>query len=263
MTEALTTTDTTTPYILECGYEQVWIEKSGKRFPAWKVRLETGSWWRSKLDFLVLSQKSSVPLPKAAFRQLAQESPWQRPDPAVEKRSDDRWKPYMKKSLQILDHFLLTVRKNHAQAWSLFSRQCDTENLCSSPSDHIDCRQSKQLGQYFCSIDNAKHLARVLMERLITDQVSDWVIIEPSCGHGIIIEALVEEVQQSITGWKILGLDVDSEAVSHCRHKHSTNSSMSQIQWIAADFLSSSKRDFGIDDSEPCIVIGNPPFHLA
>ncbi|GAX26609.1 hypothetical protein FisN_21Lh078 [Fistulifera solaris] len=265
MTEASTTTDTTVtaPCILECGYEQLWIEKSGKRFPAWKIRLETGNWWRSKLDFLLLSRQSSVPLPKAAFRQLAQESPWQRPDPAVEQRSDDRWKPYMKKNLQMLDQYLLTVKKNHSRAWSLFSRQCDTENLWSSASDHMDCQQSKQLGQYFCSNTNAKHLAKVLMERLTTEQQSDLVIIEPSCGHGIIMEALVEEHQQSATGWKMVGLDLDPEAVSHCRQNYSTIPRMSQIQWKVSDFLSSSKRDFGIDDSESCIVIGNPPFHLA
>jgi predicted RNA methylase len=267
MTEASKTTHTVaiTPCILECGYEQVWIEKSNRHFPAWKIRLETGSWWRSKLDFRLLSRQSSVPLPKTAFRQLAQESPWQRPnaDPAVEQKSDDRWKPYMKKNLQILDQYLLTVQTTNSLAWNLFSRQCDTENLWSSENDHLNCNQSKQLGQYFCSRSNAKHLTRVLMERLIPEQVRDWVIIEPSCGHGIIMEALVEERQQFGTGWKMVGIDVDPDAVTTCRQNYSTSPQMSQIQWKVADFLSSSKHNFGIDDSEHCIVIGNPPFHLA
>ena len=254
-----TATTAGNPYILECGYEQVWIEKSGKNFPAWKVSLPTGAWWRSKLDFLLLSRQSSVPLPKAAFQKLAQESPWQRPN-SVEQHTVNHWKPQMRKSLFLLDDFLMTVQKNHPRAWRQFCRPLDTEHLCSIESDRINNNQSKQWGQYFCSNNNAKQLVRVFMELLREQDNSDWVVMEPSCGHGTILEAFARERTRQKTKWKLVGIDIDPKAVSFCRENLSLNPS---VKWELADFLKSCKRDFGIDKSEYCAVIGNPPFHLA
>lgn len=255
------------PCILECGYEQVWIEKSGKTFPAWKVSLETGVWWRSKLDFLLLSRQSSVPLPKAAFQKLAEESPWQRPNShqSVEQHTVNHWKPQMRKSLFLFDQFLITAQKNNLQAWSRFCRPTDTKNLYTNTTmERVDNSQSKQWGQYFCSNDNAKQLVRIFMELLREQNNRDWLIIEPSCGHGIILRAFAENRQkQEDARWKIVGMDIDPKAISYCRNDHSLSPSMKQIHWVVADFLNSRKHDFGVEESGNCAVIGNPPFHLA
>lgn len=259
MTDETTETAAVIPCILECGYEEVWIEKSGRSFPAWKVAFETGAWWRSKFDFLLLSRQSSVPLPKAAFHKLAQESPWQRPDTHQVERDINHWKPHMKKSLFVLDQYLLTMQRNHPQAWSQFCRPCDAENLCKE--DRVDHNQSKQWGQYFSSKDNAQKLVEVLMETLDTQNI-DWVI-EPSCGHGTILQALIEENENQEMKWKIMGIDIDQKVVSHCREQHALNPRMKHIHWEVADFLNSRKSDFGINESEQCAVIGNPPFHQA
>ena len=111
--------------VLACGYREIKSAKSGLTFPAFLVSLPLDEAdnnvrivWRSKRDFLLLGRASSLSLPKAALKKLAESTPWKRPGtsiPKIEGHIENHYHARMKKSLLQLDQFLLYLCDHSAR----------------------------------------------------------------------------------------------------------------------------------------------------
>ena len=301
-----------------------------KRGTTTTVGPSSSYYWRSKRDFLRLSRVVSkhnpkLCFPRAAFRKLSDQAPWMRLDSNPYVDDDDRhsihgvipiiasenqWKPFMKKSLFQLDHYLQQVvqqvivveeetrKKNNnnnktddedennnkillLKAWNEFCRPYDCSLACggveqdremmdnnnNNPDNHeyntINTNttpddgaiQKKEgmdhpapvasignaLGQYFCHVQIAQQLIRCCLDKLLLRQQQQEqasssrkpiVFVEPSCGHGQVIETLLEILDQEdhykcgfyinhhpSRRLRVLGIDLDQTAVVHSSNK--------------------------------------------
>jgi len=270
------------PAIVACGYKRIKIQKSGNTFPALLITFESfGSdanpgvrfAWRSKKDFLLLA-RAAKDFPKAAFKKVVDESvvPWRRssprgtnsddgalPDCLFDKSLPNHYSARMTKSIFHLDSFLRLMQNNFRNcgrirdAWDLFCRHSDTENLFTpkGPSqisqaseyntndtrsaDALDTtitttfRDSSRLGQYFASKENSKKVVECALDKVLplchrnkTVSTKKIIFVEPSCGHGDIIVSLVESLNdRNIPRYAvgILGYDIDPGAIQICRER--------------------------------------------
>lgn len=186
-----------------CGYRYITSSKTLLRFPAWLIQFDDGCyWWRAKRDFLRLfrasnaqGQSSSLNLvpPKASLEKLCTNAPWRRPEydnnggrlvASFDEQETNNYHVSMKKSLFQLDQYLNAVSRcvqekqegPLVQAWLDFSRNehvselhlllRSTESPTTPPPslDWPSILKSSQLGQYFCTLENAK---QVCLEMLI------------------------------------------------------------------------------------------------
>jgi hypothetical protein len=269
------------PRVIACGYRVIRIPKSGVTFPAFLC-----SWpglanpvWRSKRDFLLLNRASKHDLPKAALKKLAEQAPWKRPGTKLE-CDVDRYQPTMKKSLMLLDQFLQKAFQQATidglvdmrLAWDVFGRPMDTDNLMDPNSEQdLDASQDpsttqtgSQLGQYFCTSENANRVVHLALEKLgqqdLNDDKRQLVFVEPSCGYGDVIEALVSRLAQSniaANRVSIIAFDIDPNAIEKSRGRQLTNSTYS-ISFHCQDFLSS-RRPVECTDRR-VVVVGGPPY---
>jgi hypothetical protein len=118
--------------------------------------------------------------------------------------------------------------------------------------------QSSLLGQYFCSKDNAKQLVTIVLDYacsyLLPSSSSQsakktkLVFVEPGCGHGEVIAALVKELDaRSISPNQVTihGFDIDPNAIATCRQLNWVSSSASgvgdyKVHFTCQDFLQTS-----------------------
>jgi hypothetical protein len=292
--------DANLPTVLACGYRQIRIPKSGLTFPTFLVSLpnKKHTVWRSKRDFLLLRRVSSTTFPKAALRKLAENVPWRRPNvdvlPSCCLGPNNQYQVFMKKSVLQLDQFLKDIEAAAAssyadqkglEAWEVFCRPEDTEGLVGTTDPEKSCKesslesptniissqlQSSRLGQYFCSEDNAKHVVETAMDKIklfVGDQGSHpLMFLEPSCGHGGIVSALVEELEKGTIpphNISILGYDIDPNAIRTCE-KLPLPTTEYPIVWKCQNFLDTSKSTHNkeMSTSKPPIIIclGGPPY---
>lgn len=228
-------------YVVACGYRQTFIPKSGLTFPAWLVACgasppvstpdsgcetvsavpvnvaSTSLRWRTKRDFgrlgRVAARTATIVWPKAAWRKLSDQSPWQRPNDDTMSLSFDpvkmwnpssgdlevvvnQWHPCMKKSLLQIDQFLQRVawacRDSHTahpdlmRAWNEFCRDQDSDQVlldgCDAnlwPPSPVSlnrvstAQQGNAWGQYFCTPANARQLTQCFWKRLLSLRRSD------------------------------------------------------------------------------------------
>lgn len=280
--------------VLACGYREIKSAKSGLTFPAFLVSLPLNEAdnnvrivWRSKRDFLLLGRASSLSLPKAALKKLAESTPWKRPGtsiPTIEGHIENHYHARMKKSLLQLDQFLQgSCRCDDAkESWELFCRPGDTEGLVTVsipelPTNTVTTSQkSSRLGQYFCSKENAQkvvHLTLNEVKDLLFIEKKDHryhnrplLFLEPSCGHGDIVQELLNQLQQHYTSTSnrnrkrrnvsIHGYDIDPNAIQKCQSISSSSNAIS-IHWTCQNFLESSNT---VHDEPFVICLGGPPY---
>ena len=203
--------------------------------------------------------------------------------------SNNQYHISMKKSIMQLDQLLHNLQSNSTKeaqkVWNLFCRPGHTDNLIPVPmpapssSEPLETNkgdvtvdddknsiefsassttselQSSQLGQYFCSDENATIVVQWVLNKLKSSivppqkqqqrqypkQKKGVVFIEPSCGHGDILFKIIQELQQvdddnSNTPQQsqsdscspyydyydsqiVVGLDIDPNAIKVCREK--------------------------------------------
>ena len=250
------------PHVVACGPKQIFIPKSGLRFPAWLVAIDTGQRvWRSKRDFWrlhrVSRREANIDLPQSAWKKLADRASWTRPGSSSSgdnQGCENRWDPSMKKSLRLVDVYLQSVKKatgdkttsaQLVEAWSVFARDEDTEM---EPDDGKDDLKGSSLGQYFCSEENAELLVRSLRSYLPTD-LENVAIIEPSCGHGQILRS----IEQQISPQRLLGFDLDGDAIMHCTRQFPS------AKFHSGDFLKTQRREH-IPEDVAVFFAGGPPY---
>jgi hypothetical protein len=203
----------------------------------------------------------------------------------------------MKKSLRQLDTFLQSVAQNVddnsytteatnttlTSAWHHFChRSQDTEGLTEIPHLHEDRvttqMQSSRWGQYFASRENSQRVADVVLQYVLRKWKTNQhvLFVEPSCGHGDIVVALVERLKQhqSLTSANvtIVGYDIDPQAIATCQRRIALQSCGYDIHWRHQDFLESTRQNDAIqhrpttiqfDDLFENIVtvcLGGPPY---
>eukprot|EP00980_Cylindrotheca_fusiformis_P007944 scaffold1697_cov120-Cylindrotheca_fusiformis.AAC.26 len=268
------------PAVLACGYRQIKIPKTGSTFPAFLVSLPSHVAWRSKRDFLQLG-RHGIPLPKSALKKLAESTPWRAPTDLDPDQQPNHYHPRMKKSLSQLDRFLETIASssdsNTKRAWELFCRPGDTEGLVAM-TDHskelhpkqnaipsqTSEQKSSELGQYFCSKENAKKLVSCIIQKCHhllfqdDDDIPIW-FLEPSCGHGDVIQELIrqfDDLNVSPDRVSIRCYDIDPNAIRACKQKISV--SKFKIIYTCQNFLSTKLE---VDTFQPQVFcLGGPPY---
>ena len=172
-------------------------------------------------------------------------------------------------------------------AWDLFSRAEETEGLLptdnigvalpllskeadSPPENATKVQISSRLGQYFCTEINASQVVRTALEKLgpkIFDR--KLIFLEPSCGHGEIVNALVKELSERKIApdrVRILAYDIDPNAVQRCEARWGSNIDVSQcdytISWMCGNFLETACPDNLKEHPNETIVVcvGGPPY---
>lgn len=262
--------------VLACGYREIRIPKSGSTFPAFLCSLPglADPVWRSKRDFLLLNRGVKHTLPKAAFKKLSEHAPWKRPGFDM-KDQPDQYHPNMKKSLMLLDQFLQKSQQTILEeveacsAWEQFCRPTDTEDLIDS-KEHGDVSKfnsqqvSSQLGQYFCTSENAHQVISLALEklgsRILNDEKQQLMFVEPSCGYGDVLEALVSQLsQKNIPSHRIsiLAFDIDPIAIQKAQQRKLTTSAYSII-YKCHNFLNSTRPLES--HAEHIICVGGPPY---
>lgn len=249
--------------------------------------------WRSKRDFWRLARKTkSQHFPKAAWTKLGDAAPWKRPDfgshvnhedvcigydlKRLRTQSlEDNWHPSMKKSLLQIDQFLTkvaseAVRHEHIrEIWNDFVKGYPPPagekhfNSTSSP------RVGNALGQYFCHPLNARQLvgtALLRLRRMRGDDHEPLVLslVEPSCGHGQIVESLLQAVGSpdapvSVKNFYLKAIDLDAHAIDKCRDKFGNDGD--SVDFVCCDFLKALPNDSSSpNDKCVVVVVGGPPY---
>lgn len=178
----------------------------------------------------------------------------------------------MTKGLLQLDQYLqrVAVLEGAREAWDEF---------VNVPFDygqnHHRQAIGNALGQYFCHPTNAKQLVQTALERfqLVHDsqhhamtKTKRVVFIEPSCGHGQIIESLLEVLQSSTypsqihTNYQVQGIDIDPIAIEQSIEKfhQDANVSLSCCNFLETEV--SNVTDDTDNVNRIVIVIGGPPY---
>ncbi len=272
------TNDDSLAQVLACGYREIRIPKSGATFPAFLCSLPglRDPVWRSKRDFLLLNRGSKHILPKAAFKKLAEHAPWKRPGEDMEGQPD-RYHSAMKKSLMLLDQFLqksqrdATEHMESCSAWEKFCLSTDTEDLIDTRQQHDDSsisatskQISSQLGQYFCTPENAMKVVSLALGKLgsqvLNDEKQRLLFVEPSCGHGDVLEALVSQLSESNVASNrvaILAFDIDPNAIEKSRERK-LSAPIYSITYVCHDFLGTTRPSDC--QGQRIVCIGGPPY---
>lgn len=221
------------------------------------------------------------------------------------------FQPSMKKNLLQMDQFLqsipLHIYNNEldpeivsslTKAWEEFCRPSDTTDVSSS-TDHTLSNTNNEsvedatlptpqaLGQYFCTKENANQLMQTLLDKLSTMKTynpkqTNLIILEPSCGHGDVIWALLEQQKKLLSNLQaqyqnvtILGLDLDPRAIEVCQKRVSNpvlcKGKNLHLEFECVDFLSTQRSTFvqkvqnptGDTDGQSTtrvVAIGGPPY---
>jgi hypothetical protein len=236
--------------------------------------------------------------------------PWKRPGVELpyyansksNSKSNNHYHVSMKKSLLQLDQFLQQLAASKdieiQEAWEKFCRPGDTEGLVPLEEEKVDSEtgessvgdavcttatgttttsqhQSSRLGQYFCSKENAQQVVRTALDKvevylLKKDKSVPLFFLEPSCGHGDIVVALVNELaarKVPPSRVSIHGFDIDPNAIRTCQNLQISSSNNDySISWTCQNFLDTTiiPKDWQITtqkEKEPVVVcLGGPPY---
>lgn len=196
----------------------------------------------------------------------------------------------MKKSLWQMDAFLQAVYAaatnqsnddNLIKAWNTFCRPSHVGGLVAVESSLLNnvCQDDKkqddeslttitsvaassQLGQYFCTKQNAIQLVNLALDWIVDQQLQHVVLLEPSCGHGQVVWTVLEQLQardvSAVTD--IIGCDLDPLAISTCESEASKRQYNITIEWRHGDFLLSKPSDVDLREDATVVCIGGPPY---
>lgn len=258
--------------------------------------------WRSKRDFLQLGRalQQEHMLPKAAMKKLAERVPWKRPGVVVETSNEseqhNNFHPSMKKSVLQLDQFLQAAHAQFAAAattttnqnetimesWQWFSRPKDTEGLvpldantmvetgnrhyANGSNSAVATIKSSQLGQYFCTHENAILVVCAALNnvgsQILGNESVPLVFLEPSCGHGDIVDALVDQLREhniSPNRVTIHACDIDSDAIAVCQKKILSCRDY-KVNWVCQNFLKTPRAVAADLKGAMTICLGGPPY---
>ena len=246
----------------------------------------------------IATSNGTIQPPKAALQKLSNQAPWKTPgNPLVEydtsngqeleqkdphRTLSDNYHVSMKKSILLVNRFLQACSRWESlqSVWQEFCRPGDTHGLVSNYCDHTtrenssigitSPRESSTLGQYFCTEENANQLMdltfvwikqqQLLAPKTTTGTTENWVFLEPSCGHGQLVWALMERLKRvSLDSTEIVGYDLDDNAIQLCRHQQLLQTCHhDSVTWVSCNFLDSLSPSHG--NSTIVVCVGGPPY---
>lgn len=173
------------------------------------------------------------------------------------------WKENLSRSLQKAQNWLRDHLRFHCSNDSREFFLCDDQyarRIATAAERKKREARPKRLQQYFSSEQNILALMQLLVK--YSDRSDRLIIVEPSCGDGRIIRAIISN--PSLHPVRIVGVDIDptmEELVIN--GTESSSSSESSIHFFCMDFLQTHSESFREDCSDEnlkVVVIGNPPF---
>eukprot|EP01036_Dinobryon_divergens_P031087 gene31087-40429_t len=173
------------------------------------------------------------------------------------------WKENLSRSLQRAQSWLRDHLRFHCCNDSRESFLCDDQyarRIAITAERKLREARPKKLQQYFSSERNVLALMQLLLK--YSDQFDQLIIVEPSCGDGRIIRAIISN--PSLHPVRIVGVDIDPTMEELVMNgTGSFRSSESSMHFLCTDFLQthslSVRADF-CDEDTTVVVIGNPPF---
>ena len=179
------------------------------------------------------------------------------------------WNPVLTRSVALANEWLQKVCEECHTAYDDF---LDEDIYASLKKRRISQRQleseSRRLQQYFTTDKNLILLMSLVCGG-ISQPLEDILFIEPSCGDGRIVDALIGAGAR-----KLFVCDIDSELVSRVRNLLLTNNKLSSENVIVTtqDFLTTSPASLvnssSNNSSNSCgrtsykIAVGNPPYSI-
>jgi hypothetical protein len=110
-----------------------------------------------------------------------------------------------------------------------------------------------QFGDFQTPDDLANQVVKILR---VNHQISPNFIIEPSCGKGAFLRAVINVFENS----KIIGFDINGEYVNEARLSIAEYSNPENATVYESDFFSTNWEDFLSSLSGYILIIGNPPW---
>ncbi|KAJ0393990.1 hypothetical protein ATCC90586_005248 [Pythium insidiosum] len=198
-----------------------------------------------------LSETAAVPAPRLSLRRLKKltATSWTRGD-----RSRG-WRDEFRKNVSALDDWLARCLESlgASDEWRRFA---DDDAYAAHQRARQAARQSeqraRQLQQFFTSAPLIAELLDVLGTHLASDSPWSWdredvLFVEPSCGDGRVVSALVE-----IGARHVVAFEVDPALSEQAR-----SSLPPAVAVVHADFLTSRRPERA---PSTVIAVGNPPF---
>ncbi|CEG39223.1 N6 adenine-specific DNA methyltransferase, N12 class [Plasmopara halstedii] len=121
-------------------------------------------------------------------------------------------------------------------------------------------KNARDLQQYFSSKELVDQVLKLVMEQLLVEQYQDVVWLEPSCGDGRFLTALLRKGAQHVVGYEIderLQRIAENNVKQTARNVAWPEKRKLQAQVNVGDFLASNS---SISVEKSVVVVGNPPF---
>lgn len=113
--------------------------------------------------------------------------------------------------------------------------------------NHLSYSDSINLGSFYTPYPIVSVAYKMLQN--VVSNFDNYVILDSSCGSGNFFH-------ERIKCLKKIGIDIDSEAIDIARDKYS------DVEFRKKNALSEvSRHQYGIDDEEKLIIVGNPPYN--
>jgi predicted RNA methylase len=200
-------------------------------------------------------QSESIGMPRKSFKTLMTIGSWT--------FRGLNWKENLSRSLQRAESWLRDHLRFHCCNDSRESFLCDDQyarRIAITAERKRREARPKKLQQYFSSERNVLALMQLLLK--YSDQSDQLIIVEPSCGDGRIIRAIISN--PSLRPVRIVGVDIDPTMEELAMDgTGSSRTSESSMNFICTDFLQTRseniRADF-CDEDVRVVVIGNPPF---
>jgi hypothetical protein len=124
------------------------------------------------------------------------------------------------------------------------------------------------LGQYFASSENSVMVAQTAVQFAQSklaptlSEMPHFLLVEPSCGHGDIVLALMERlVQANIlpTLVTIVGYDIDPHAIATCRQHKEFCKREYFLDWRHQNFVETNRQSL-LPHGFVTVCLGGPPY---
>ncbi|GMF10319.1 unnamed protein product [Phytophthora lilii] len=116
-----------------------------------------------------------------------------------------------------------------------------------------ESKHARDLQQYFTSAELVELVVQHVLEHVRMLPLADVVWLEPSCGDGRFLTALLQAGAQHVVGYEI---DARLHSVAEKKAHEAAVSKGAEAQVHAGDFLSSKSSV----PAEQIVAVGNPPF---
>ena len=113
---------------------------------------------------------------------------------------------------------------------------------------HLSWKDTINLGSYYTPLKFVE-IVYGLLKKNLTD-LTDWTLLDTSCGYGVFLD------RQYSSRSKYIGGDIDSQAINSARMLNPLGKFYEQNSLCGSD-----RDSYGIEASEPLIIIGNPPYN--